>query len=71
MQNNVANLHGKTKKGNLEMENKDIDFLTNTISSICDYAVKNNMQPNETLETVAKNILELLTICNFNKWESD
>lgn len=53
------------------MENKDIDFLENIISSICDYAVKNNMKPNEALETVAEDILDLLQFCNFDTWKSE
>lgn len=46
----------------------DIDFIQKIIGEICDYAVKNNMKPNETLEEIAKNILYLLEICSFDNW---
>lgn len=49
----------------------DTDFLTRVISTICNYAVKSNMEPDETLRTVAENILTLLEISTFNGWGKD
>lgn len=47
----------------------DAEFLTHIIAEICDYAVKNEMEPNDTLLTVADNIKALLEISTFNGWE--
>lgn len=44
----------------------DEQFMVHIISEICDYAKKNEMIPDETLETVAENILALLQISTFN-----
>jgi hypothetical protein len=49
----------------------DTDFLTHIIAEICNYAVKNDMAPDETLRTVADNILFLLEISSFNSWGKD
>lgn len=46
----------------------DAEFMSNLISMICTYAVKNHMEPDETLKTVAENILALLEISTFNGW---
>lgn len=48
--------------------NDDTDFFTNILAQICDYAVKNNLQPDETIENVAENMLSLLKISTFNGW---
>ena len=50
-------------------EMDDSKFLTHIISEICDYAVKNDMEPNDTLSTVADNIKALLKISTFNGWK--
>lgn len=47
----------------------DTEFLAHLISEICTYAVKNEMEPNDTLKTVAENILMLLEISTFNGWK--
>lgn len=47
----------------------DTEFLTHIIAEICDYAVKNEMEPNDTLSTVADNIKALLEISTFNGWK--
>lgn len=47
----------------------DCEFMAHIISEICDYAVKNKMQPNATLKTVAENILSVLELSTFNNWE--
>ena len=46
----------------------DADFMTHIISEICTYAVENEMEPDDTLETIAENILALLKISTFNSW---
>lgn len=48
--------------------NDDTDFFTNILAQICDYAVKNNLQPDDTIEIVAENMLSLLKISTFNGW---
>lgn len=48
--------------------NDDTDFFTNILVQICDYAVKNNLQPDNTIEIVAENMLSLLKISTFNGW---
>ena len=47
----------------------DVKFMTHIISEICNYAVKNNMVVDDTLETIAKNILMALQVSTFNKWK--
>lgn len=46
----------------------DVEFMTHIIQEICDYAVKNEMEPNDTLNTIADNIKALLEISTFNGW---
>ena len=46
----------------------DNEFLTQIISEICDYAVKHNMEPDDTLKTIADDINCLLEIGTFNHW---
>ena len=47
----------------------DTEFLSHIIAEICDYAVKNDMEPNDTLSTVADNIKALLKVSTFNGWK--
>lgn len=47
----------------------DAEFMTHIIQEICDYAVKNEMEPNDTLSTIADNIKALLKISTFNNWK--
>ena len=47
----------------------DTEFMTHIIAEICNYAVINGMEPDDTLGTVADNILSLLEISTFNNWE--
>ncbi len=47
----------------------DKDFMAQIIAEICNYAVLNGMEPDDTLGTVADNILALLEIATFNNWE--
>lgn len=53
------------------MEDKDIEFLTEIIHKICDYAVETGCEPDEALETMADNIKGLLSISTFNHWKKD
>lgn len=46
----------------------DTEFMSHIISEICTYAVKHEMEPDDTLETIAENILALLKISTFNSW---
>lgn len=46
----------------------DEEFLTHIITEICNYAVDNDMEPNDTLSTIADNIKPLLEISSFNGW---
>lgn len=46
----------------------DTEFMTHIIAEICNYAVTNGMEPDDTLGTVADNILSLLEISTFNNW---
>ena len=48
---------------------KDSELMTQVISLIASYAYENKMSPNETIETVAKNMLILLEIATFENWE--
>ncbi len=47
----------------------DEQFLSHIIGEICDYAVKNEMEPDDTLSAIADNIKVLLEITTFNNWE--
>jgi hypothetical protein len=46
----------------------DRDFLVNLINSICSYVVANDMSPNDTIVTIAKNLLMLSELANFDNW---
>lgn len=45
-----------------------IEFMTHIISEICDYAVENEMEPDDTIQAVADNIKTMLQISTFNNW---
>ena len=47
----------------------DEEFLTEILAQICDYAIKNGYEPDETIKTVAENMLVLLAVSTFNEWE--
>lgn len=47
----------------------EIEFMSHIIAEICNYAVTNGMSPDDTLGTVADNILLLLEISSFNNWK--
>lgn len=45
---------------------KDKKFITDIMSQICNYAIENDMEPTETLKSVANNILMISEISNFD-----
>ncbi len=47
----------------------DAEFLAHIVIEICNYAVENQMEPDDTLKTVAENILSILTISTYNNWK--
>lgn len=51
------------------VECDDAEFLTHIISEICNYAVANDMKPDDTLSTIATGIKALLEISTFNRWQ--
>lgn len=50
---------------------KDLNFLVSIISMICNYAVENNMNPTDTVKTVAANISAIASISNFDDWKKE
>lgn len=48
---------------------KDNELMVQVISLIASYAIENDMSPNETIKTVAENMLGLLKIATFENWE--
>ena len=48
---------------------KDMDLLKDIICKICDYAVDNKLPPTLTVETVAKNILAICSLADFDGWQ--
>lgn len=51
------------------MSMDDTKFMVKIIGDICNYAVENGMEPDDTLSTIADNILSLLEISTFNNWK--
>lgn len=49
-------------------EESDHKFLVEILAQICDYAVDNEMNPTDTVTTVANNLLMLAEIANFDNW---
>jgi len=49
----------------------DGKLMVDIISMICDYAKVNGYEPDETLRTVANNILSFLSIASLNEWIGD
>ena len=47
------------------------EFMVKIIGDICNYAIVNGMEPDDTLSTVADNILFLLEISTFNNWKPE
>ena len=49
----------------------DEKFLAHIIIEICNYAVENQMEPDDVLKTVANDILVTLTIATYNNWKGN
>lgn len=48
----------------------DIEFMSHIIAEICNYADANGMEADDTLATIADNILSMLEISTFNNWKA-
>ena len=44
-------------------------FITHIITEICNYAVDNDMEPDDTLSAIADSIKAILEISTFNGWK--
>jgi hypothetical protein len=49
----------------------DMEFVMDIMTEIANYAVKNQMIPDETIKTVAENMISLLEIVTLNEWKGD
>ena len=47
----------------------DMEFVMDIMTEIAEYAVKNQMIPDETINTVAENMIALLEIVTLNEWK--
>ena len=57
------------KPEKVEVNRRDDEgLLTAVVTKICDYAVNNNLSPDESLKIVSENILAILEIASFNNW---
>lgn len=50
-------------------ESSDVKFMTEIISQICDYAVDNGLNPTDTVNVIANNLVMIGEISNFDNWE--
>lgn len=46
----------------------DTELFKNILVQICDYSVKNNLQPDTSIEIIARSLLSILKISTFNNW---
>lgn len=51
--------------------NNDMEFIMDIMTDVAEYAVKNQMIPDDTIRTVAENMIALLEIMTLNEWEGD
>lgn len=49
----------------------DTKFVGNIISQICDYAVDNGLNPTDTFNRIANNLVVIGEITNFDNWKKD
>lgn len=57
------------KPEKVEVNRRDDEgLMTAVVAKICDYAIANNLSPDESLKIVSGNILALLEIASFNNW---
>ena len=47
---------------------KDMEFLSEIISQICDYAVDNGLNPTDTVKTLGNNLILITEISSFDNW---
>lgn len=47
----------------------DTEFMSRIIEEICNYAIANNIEPDDALNAIADNIFCLLEISTFNNWK--
>lgn len=52
-------------------EMKDAQLLSTIVCMICDYSVKNGMNPDESIKIIAENLLKLREISTFANWKVD
>jgi hypothetical protein len=50
-------------------ESSDVKFMTEIISQICDYAVDNGLNPTDTVNVIANNLVMIGEITNFDDWK--
>lgn len=48
--------------------NADYRFLSQLLIQICEYAVKNGMEPDDTIIRIADNMKAMVEIMTFNGW---
>lgn len=46
----------------------DMEFVMDIMTEIAEYAVKNQMMPDDTIRTVAENMIALLEIVTLNEY---
>lgn len=56
-------------RGSDYTEMRDVEFMTDIISRICDFAVANQMPPTDTVRTVGENLEAICEISNFDGWK--
>lgn len=57
------------KSEKVEVNRRDDEgLITTVVTKICDYAIANNLSPDESLKIVSENILAILEIASFNNW---
>ena len=49
----------------------DVKFMAHLISEICNYAVENDMEPDDTVRTICNNFLGMLEVATFNGWKQE
>lgn len=49
----------------------DMEFVMDIMTEIAEYAMKNQMIPDETIKTVAENMIALLEIITLNEWRKE
>ena len=50
-------------------ESSDVKFMTEIIAQICDYSVDNGLNPTDTVNVIANNLVTIGEISNFDNWE--